>query len=118
MSGNNATRGGGIHATSSTVAVYAPGTLQFDNNRAENGGGLYLGVTAKLQILKSRFQMNDYLVRFVGNHACYGGAIYVAEETQMLVLAHLITNALSKHSLLICFRKQVETLKIFSFPTT
>ena len=67
--------------TSSTVAVYAPGTLQFDNNRAKNGGGLYLGVTAKLQILKSRFQMNDYLVRFIGNHACYGGAIYVADDT-------------------------------------
>ena len=50
ISGNDAMRGGGIHATSSTVAVYLiqPWTLQFINNRAENGSGLYLEVNPKL----------------------------------------------------------------------
>ena len=49
--GNDAERGGGIHATSSTIAVYKPWTLQFINNRAKNGG-LYLEVNAKLYVLK------------------------------------------------------------------
>ena len=40
ISGNHAMRDGGIHATGSTVAVYQPWTLQFINNRAENGSGL------------------------------------------------------------------------------
>ena len=35
ISGNHAMRGGGIHATSSTVAVYQPGTLLISSNRAE-----------------------------------------------------------------------------------
>ena len=52
ISGNVVVRGGGIHATSSTIVVYQPWTLQFINNRAENGSGLYLEVTAKLYVLK------------------------------------------------------------------
>ena len=53
ISGNNAMRGGGIHATGSTIAVYRPWTLQFINNQAENGSGLYLQVSAKLYALKT-----------------------------------------------------------------
>ena len=53
ISGNYARRGGGIHATSSTVAVYQPGILHFIHNRAENGSGLYLEANANLYILKS-----------------------------------------------------------------
>jgi predicted outer membrane repeat protein len=48
ISGNDAVRGGGIHATSSTIAMHEPGTLQFINNRAKNGSGLYLELNAKL----------------------------------------------------------------------
>ena len=85
ISGNDAVRGGGIHATySSTIAVYQPGTLQFINNRAENGSGLYLEVNAKLNVLKigstSRNARSEHLL-FRGNHANYGGAIYVADDT-------------------------------------
>jgi predicted outer membrane repeat protein len=82
ISSNYARRGGGIHAVSSTVAVHEPGTLQFSNNTAENGGGVYLKVEAKLYILKSRFHEDDrHLLTFSGNHAGYGGAIYVADDT-------------------------------------
>ena len=83
ISHNYAPRGGGIHATSSTVAVYQPTTLQFINNRAENGSGLYLEVNPKLYVLKSGSSYNDdaYLLLFSGNHANYGGAVYVADDT-------------------------------------
>ena len=84
FSGNNAVRGGGIHATSSTVAVYQPGTLKVNNNRAENGGGLYLEVNAKLYVLKDESRENsdeEYLLIFGDNHANYGGAVYMADNT-------------------------------------
>ena len=82
ISDNDAVRGGGIHATSSTIAVYQPGTLQFINNRAENGSGLYLEVNAKLYVLKrnSIYRQSEQLL-FRDNHANYGGAIYVADDT-------------------------------------
>ena len=83
ISDNHAMRGGGIHATSSTVAVYQPTTLQFINNRAENGSGLYLEVNPKLYILKSQRSYNDdeYSLIFSGNHANYSGTVYVADDT-------------------------------------
>ena len=101
-------RGGGIHATSSTIAVHQPGTLHFVNNGAENGSGLYLEVNSKLYILKSTLlsKLNDeHSLLFSGNHAKYGGAIYVADDTnsgacsldnecfiQTLTLLGIITN--------------------------
>ena len=83
ISGNNARRGGGIHATSSTITVYQLGNLQFINNRAENGSGLYLQVNAKPNVLKSQRSRNknEYILIFRDNHANYGGAIYVADDT-------------------------------------
>ena len=80
---NDARKGGGIHAVSSTVAVHEPGTLQFTSNQAKNaGGGVYLEVDTKLYVLKSRFHKDDrHLLTFSGNHADYGGAIYVADDT-------------------------------------
>ena len=53
ISGNNAVSGGGIHATSSTIAVHQQWILLFINNKAEEyGGGLHLGINPKLYILK------------------------------------------------------------------
>ena len=82
ISNNVAVRGGGIHDSSSTIAVYKPGTLFITNNSAELGGGIYLEVNPKLYILKntSNFVVN-YLVTFTGNHANYGGGLYVADDT-------------------------------------
>ena len=84
ISGNNAMRGGGIHATSSTIAVHQPWTLKIINNKAGNyGGGLYLEVYPKLYVLKSQqsYYNDEYLLIFMDNHANYGGAIYVADDT-------------------------------------
>ena len=82
--GNHAVRGGGIHASGSTVAVFQPGTLQIINNRAEYGSGIYLEVNAKMYVLKlqiPRSIVNYNLLSFADNHANYGGAIYVADDT-------------------------------------
>ena len=79
--GNDAVRGGGIHVTSSTIAVYQPWTLQFINNRAENGSGLYLEVNPKLYTLKHQSISSFEQLLFRDNHANYGGAIYVADNT-------------------------------------
>ena len=65
-------RGGGIHAKGSTVAVHQQETLQFVNNRAENGSGFYI---------HKLYLNNRPLLVFRDNHANYGGAIYVADNT-------------------------------------
>ena len=81
ISDNDAVRGGGIHATSSKIAVYQPWTLQFIKNRAENGSGLYLEANAKLYVLRVQSTSCSENLLFQANHANYGGAIYVADNT-------------------------------------
>ena len=86
ISDNYAVRGGGVHARGSTITVYQQGTLQFINNNAENGSGLYLEVNPKLYLLKSKTEdtnedHRNTLISFTGNHASYGGAVYVADDT-------------------------------------
>ena len=81
ISHNRAKRGGGIHASSSPITVHQQGLLQFSDNHAEiAGGGLYLDVNPRLDLLKhdNRASM---LVIFISNHAAYGGAVYVADNT-------------------------------------
>ena len=79
---NVAVRGGGIYASSSTIVVYQPGTLHVINNTANFGGGLYLEVNPKLYILKNTQEKRvRYLLNFTDNHAMYGGAVYVADDT-------------------------------------
>ena len=74
ISDNHAVRGGGIHATSSSVYVYKPGTLQFINNRAENGSGFYLEINSRLYGWKYDLDLKNYLFR--GNHANYYGSVF------------------------------------------
>ena len=79
---NVAVRGGGIHASSSTIAVYQPGTLSITNNSAGLGGGIYLQVSPKLYTLKNQETfLHCYFISFTGNHANYGGAVYVADDS-------------------------------------
>ena len=79
---NVAVRGGGIYASSSTITVFQLGTLQVTNNNADLGGGLYLEVNPKLYTLKNTIEQRvSYLMTFTGNHANYGGALYVSDDT-------------------------------------
>ena len=79
---NSAVRGGGIHATSSTIAVHQQGSLQLISNNAKFGGGMYLEVNSKLYILKTQRTISKlYFMNFSVNHAYYGGAVYMADDT-------------------------------------
>ena len=85
ISDNYAMRGGGVHAKSSTITVYQQGTLQFINNSAINGSGLYLEISPKLYLLKDTFEgvYSNRLFKliFTDNQANYGGAMYLADNT-------------------------------------
>ena len=101
--GNNAIeRGGGIHAISSSIKVefrgkhvaryanrplvsnYGGSVLYFTENQAKRGGGVLLEVNAKLYILKKEtvdFVPGTYTITFTGNLPEYGGAMFVADNT-------------------------------------
>ena len=82
ISGNYAMRGGGLHAASSTVIVYQQATLQIIHNFAENGSGMYLKESPQINVLKRESSFSNDILVFSDNHAnCFGGAIYVADDT-------------------------------------
>ena len=80
---NVAVKGGGIHSSSSTITVFQSGALEIIGNSGELGGGIYLEVNPKLYIRKNTrdYYYANYLMYFTGNHANYGGAMYVADDT-------------------------------------
>ena len=83
ISGNSAERGGGVYATSSIISLCQQGYLCFVNNVAQSGGGLYLEVNPKLNLLKREYYNTQGLafLIFTDNRAAYGGAVYVADDT-------------------------------------
>ena len=81
---NVAVNGGGIHASDSAIVVYPPGTLQVISNDAELGGGIYFEVNSKLQTKKNVPSFSENSFNFTGNHANTGGAMYVADHTNVL----------------------------------
>ena len=103
---NVAVKGGGIHASSSTIVVLQSGTLRVTNNSAKFGGGIYLEVNPKLYTLKNTDEERDiYLLTFTGNHANYGGALYVSDDTNSGACSPDIE----------CF---IQTLALYQFITT
>jgi predicted outer membrane repeat protein len=93
-------KGGGIHATSSLIFmdhVYNEGnvmSVQFVENIAEQGGGLYLEVNAKFHVLKRLLKFKPYdegytsLVLFYENTANYG-----EQYTLLMILTQLCVQA-------------------------
>ena len=89
ISNNHALMGGGIHASSSIISVYQPGTLHFIENRADNsGGGLYLEINPKIYMhiqMSGRQQAENEdslaLILFHANRAKLGGAVHTADNT-------------------------------------
>ena len=102
VSQNHVVRGGGIHASSSPINVHKQGALQLINNSAGNGGGIYLEVNPRLNILKP-YNFNDKIMTFIGNHANYGGAVYVADDTSSAACTSTAE----------CF---IQTLALYQFP--
>jgi hypothetical protein len=86
--------GGGIHAISSSVKAYTgesqttTSVVHFSQNVAKKGGGLCLEVNAKLYVLKPySSKISQYALRFTANMAEYGGAAYVADDTNSVTCA-------------------------------
>ena len=108
ISNNSAVRGGGIHAISSSITVYQQGELQLVNNSAVNGGGIYFEVNSRLSLLKSSPSFTEEiesLVTFESNSAKYGGAIYVADDTN---------SAACVSGLIECFIQTLEVHRVIS----
>ena len=97
--GNTATRrGGGIYAINSFITVVSEGdpdvesSVHFTENTAALGGGVNLELSSELYILLKisiNYTVNIFNVRFTANTADYGGAIYVADETNFKTCATL-----------------------------
>ena len=87
ITSNRAKLGGGIHVSGSIINVYDPGSVDIDSNYAiTNGGGMYLKVNPKLNLLKYTecrfFVYSEPLLTFTSNIALdSGGAVYVADES-------------------------------------
>ena len=85
LSQNHASMGGGIFATSTTITiVYEQATLELVSNSAENGGGMYLEVNPRIYLLKVNILetlRGKSMLIFDDNRANYGGALYVADNT-------------------------------------
>ena len=108
LTGNRACgNGGGIHAVGSFISIdfsvhpwgttpsiihyqYLGSLVQFTENKAEKGGGIYLEEEAKIYILKNekhllssnnsdRIPPMIYVLIFSDNSANYGGAVYVSD---------------------------------------
>ena len=91
--------GGGIHATNSVIKMhfteydsselgpkltYDGSYAGFGGNTAMLGGGLFLEVNSKFYSLIYHFVGNKipyYTIQFLYNSALYGGAVYIADET-------------------------------------
>jgi predicted outer membrane repeat protein len=85
--GNSAGKGGGTYAIASIVTVVYGSLINFTKNNAGlHGGGIYLEVSAKLNILMLnedlKYSMHTCSLSFTSNLAGeHGGAVYVADET-------------------------------------
>ena len=108
--GNSASeKGGGVHAISSTIKV---DNIQFDSvsnvtfieNRAKYGGGICLEMNSKLYIIQFELQITNTSFMFVSNLADYGGAAYVADETNFWSCAKNTDSSLNE-----CFMQVLAT---------
>jgi hypothetical protein len=68
--------GGGIQSTHESDITISDGSIYFENNTAEYGGGMYLGDNSKLIILSVQSEAS-----FVLNNAqSLGGALYIDDS--------------------------------------
>ena len=83
-------KGRELHAISSSVKVtssftrfgYTGAKINIMKNAAERGGGLSLEASAKFYILKYDYSDDDHnRTIFTANHADYGGAVYMDNES-------------------------------------
>ena len=93
LSNGAAEKGGGIHAISSIIMAeydidikqYSGSKIEVIDNRAGTaGGGICLEVNSKINILNvNKYDSSEaqYTLEFIANSAEFGGAVYVADDT-------------------------------------
>ena len=83
VTGNDGSgKGGGIHAINSDIKLKPPNSdgnysLVIEENKAQLGGGMYLEGASKLIVY-----LSNSTIRFKGNTADHGAAIYVDDSTK------------------------------------
>ena len=94
--------GGGIHTVNSLITIYHDrnsylrSIINFAENAAQKGGGIYLESDAQLRVEKfgDKFILNKTTeISFGRNSAQYGDAIYVSDETYFDVCSRGTTMA-------------------------
>ena len=107
--GNNAhQKGGAIHAVSShievnhnvTKQVYSGSRVHFTENKAPRGGAISLEMISSFHIIVADTDShltftNLYIVFFTRNQADFGGAVYVADETNPSTCASKLNSTYS-----------------------
>ena len=122
-------KGGGIQAISSIINIYTTTLLDifpfayqtsnvtFTENKAKQGGGVCLEMNSKIYILKRRHPIpsdKSLLVEFVANSAKYGGAVYVADETNYQTCENYDTDFTSSE----CFIQQLGLFSSVEYQVT
>ena len=75
--------GGGVYAINSYIEIIR-GIIHFEDNVASKGAAVSLEQNSKIQLLKERqetFGDYDMKLEFIGNHAQYGGAVYLLDSS-------------------------------------
>ena len=75
--------GGGVYAINSYIEIIR-GIIHFENNVASKGAAVSLEQNSTIQLLKERqetFGDYDMKLEFIGNHAQYGGAVYIFDSS-------------------------------------
>ena len=75
--------GGGVYAINSYIEIIR-GIIHFEDNVASKGAAVFLEQNSKIQLLKERQEtVGDYDMKleFIGNHAQYGGAVYLLDSS-------------------------------------
>ena len=82
-------KGGGVHAISSVFQIDMDSSVNIITNYAKFGGGLCLEINAKVYVLKqyNKPVLNALPLVFQANSANYGGAVYIADDTNSAMCA-------------------------------
>ena len=89
LSNNASHKGGGVYAISSSIITerYTSEIIFRNNSAMYAGGGICLEVNAKIYIQNLMTSSSRIVLSFIANFAHYGGAVYVADETNSGVCA-------------------------------
>ena len=87
LSDNSAKEGGALYAIASYLNIFH-GFVHFLGNEAMRGGAIALSESSKIYILKAAVESNELSIKliFSNNSAEYGGAVYVADNSNTGVL--------------------------------